>query len=239
MRFLKSAVTPQGDVTETYGIPDPDRCEFIGESEAIGIAKEAGLHEGIEPPGVEDPDMRPLSAEFAYDSKFDVYVWGIQNLTHAQPEEVGGEWLAIDACSGKILDRGRWEREPGYLSGAPEGTPLEVRASAVFIDDSGRLMSQGEHTIHVAGVEITVTDAEGVSQTRISTADDDVSFEILAGHNYAIAATFGASTASTQAVVKGWFEPALGIREGGDICVRVWHSSNTIESVSYYEPMQE
>lgn len=128
------------------------------------------------------------------------------------------------------------EIEPRPLPPAPEGTPLEVLASAVYLDDSGRLMRRGEDTIDVIGVEITVTDAGGCSQTKIS-AEYYVQFEMLAGHSYTIEATFNDSTKSTEAVINGFFEPEQGIRAGGEIWVGVWQSSDTIESVSYHEPL--
>jgi len=235
--IIEVVVSPDGDILRENGIPDPEKCEFISESEAIDIAREAGLEEGIEAP--EDLSLLAASPDFHYlGGKFNTYVWYIENITHIDPDEVGGEYLSIDAYSGKILERGEWEMTPGYHPRAPEGTALEVLASAVYVDDAGTLMRRGEDIINVIGVEITVTDAEGESQTKIS-AEDYVRFEMLAGYNYTIKATFNESTKFTEAVIGGFFEPKQEIRDGGSICVRIWQSSNTVESVAYHEPALE
>ncbi len=115
--------------------------------------------------------------------------------------------------------------EPDYPPPAPEGAPLTVRAYAV-----------GEHDIYVAGVEITVTDAEGESQTNITT-ENYIYFEMLAGYNYTITATFNGSTESTQAVIQGFLAPGQDVGSGGAISVFVWQSNDTIRDVYYSEPL--
>jgi len=231
--IIEVVVSPNGNILREDGIPDPDRCDFISESEAVDIAKEAGLAEGIEPP--EELGSIPASPNFGWVAgKFKAYAWYIENITHVDADEVGGEYLSIDAYSGEILQRGEWMMTPGYRPRAPEGTPLEVLASAVYVDDAGRLMRRGEDIINVIGVEITITDAEGESQTKIS-AEYYVQFEMLADHSYIVEATFNDSTESTEAVIKGF----QGLEFGGFISVRVWQSSDTIESVSYQEPLLE
>lgn len=71
--------------------------------------------------------------------------------------------------------------------------------------------------------------------TKKISAEDYVRFEMLAGHSYTIEATFNDLTESSEAIVRGF----QGLEFGGFISVRVWQSSDTIESVSYQEPLLE
>jgi hypothetical protein len=117
---------------------------------------------------------------------------------------------------------------------APRGTPLRVSAYAVYVDDSGSIMRQGNEPIHVAGVKISVFGVRG--QTKITT-EEDIDFVMLAGYNYTLKATFNASTASTQVVVEGYLARKDEINDGGYIEVEVWQSSNTIKSITYQRPL--
>jgi len=74
------------------------------------------------------------------------------------------------------------EVEPKPL---PEA-PMRVNAHAVYVDDSGRTIRQGEELMHVAGVKISVFGARG--QTKITT-EQDIDFIMLAGYSWLAIAT--------------------------------------------------
>jgi len=126
--------------------------------------------------------------------------------------------------------------EPRLPPEAPRGTPLRVNAHAVYVDDSGRTIRQGEELMHVAGVKISVFGARG--QTKITT-EQDIDFIMLAGYNYTIKATFNESTQSIRVVVEGDLASKEEIDCGGYIGIRVYQSSNTIKSITYQRPAYE
>lgn len=107
---------------------------------------------------------------------------------------------------------------------------MTVRAYAVYVDDSGNAIpdERAQGWLRAVGVEIAVTDAEGGSETKVST-EDDIEFQMLARHSYTIEATCNGSTESIQATIIG-YPPTY---DGGVITITVRQSSNTIESVSY------
>ena len=126
------------------------------------------------------------------------------------------------------------EVEPKPLPEAPRGTPLRVNAHAVYVDDSGRTIRQGEELMHVAGVKISVFGARG--QTKITT-EQDIDFIMLAGYSYTLKATFNESTELTRVVVEGDLASKEEINFGGYIEVEVWQSSDTIKSITYQRPL--
>ena len=126
--------------------------------------------------------------------------------------------------------------EPRSLPEAPKGTPLRVYANAVYVDDSGKTVRQNLHPIEVAGVKISVFGVRG--QTKITT-EDYIWFEMLAGYNYTLKATFNKSTEFIRVVVEGDLASKEEINYGGDITVEVWQSSNTIKSITYQRPAYE
>jgi len=126
------------------------------------------------------------------------------------------------------------EVEPKPLPEAPRGTPLRVNAHAVYVDDSGRTIRQGEELMHVAGVKISVFGARG--QTKITT-EQDIDFIMLAGYSYTLKATFNESTELTRVVVEGDLASKEEINFGGYIEVEVWQGSDTIKSITYQRPL--
>ena len=124
--------------------------------------------------------------------------------------------------------------EPRLPPEAPRGTPLRVNAHAVYVDDSGRTIRQGEELMHVAGVKISVFGARG--QTKITT-EQDIDFIMLAGYSYTLKATFNESTELTRVVVEGDLASKEEINFGGYIEVEVWQGSDTIKSITYQRPL--
>jgi hypothetical protein len=234
--IIEAVIAPTGDVRRIWGIPDPEKSRFISESEAIEFAKKVGLEEGIEIP--EDLNLKPLRTSFHHNIKFNAYVWSVSNVTYIGRDKIGGESVLIEAYSGKVLKRGKWMIMPGYHPRAPEGTPLRVYVRAVYRDESGRIVMEAGSMSRqrtVAGVQITVTDARGNSQTITTsrsrgTGEEPISFELLAGYDYTVTASFNGSTRSIPVTVGGYDY------HGGWIEVYIGENSNIIERVSYHEP---
>jgi hypothetical protein len=126
---------------------------------------------------------------------------------------------------------------PPPMFPAPKGTPVRIDAEALYVDDSGGVITTADLTpVRVSGVEITVVDEKGDSQSLTTTEGSPTSFEMLSGHGYTIQATFRGSTSSTQATTKSYSDHDIP-PYGGSITVYVGKGSEIIESVAYQEPM--
>lgn len=102
---IEFAVDTEGNVIlerGVFGIPDPTKCNFINETEAIQIAKNAGLEEGI-------ADWVTSFHWFAGDLK--TYVWTVQNTLPTPSGQdclAHGKGVVIDANSGEVKQTGEW-----------------------------------------------------------------------------------------------------------------------------------
>ncbi len=109
--LIEFVVDTNGNVIterEPFGIPnciqDPAECVFLSKDQAIKIAENANFKKGIE----------QWKVEFTWGSKEKTYLWGIQNTLYNNQMEgtEGGEVMAIDANSGKIIYTNSWSAIP-------------------------------------------------------------------------------------------------------------------------------
>jgi hypothetical protein len=115
--LIEFAVDTDGNVIperEVMGIPDPTKCNFpIDEAEAIRIAKNAGLEEGI-------ADWKTSFHWYAEDLK--TYVWTVQNTLSTpsgQGYSAGGKGVTIDANSGEVIQNYQWFVQPEERTTSP------------------------------------------------------------------------------------------------------------------------
>ena len=108
--LIEFVVDTDGNVIlerEPYGIPDPAKCDFsIDEAEAIQIAKNAGLEDGI-------ADWETSFHWYAGDLK--TFVWAVQNtlpIPSGQDYSAYGKGVVIDANSGEVLQNYEWTCQP-------------------------------------------------------------------------------------------------------------------------------
>lgn len=73
---------------------DPARCRFIPESEAVAIARGAGLGPGI----------RPWETDFYWHATFEKYIWNVKNAT----TPTHGDLIILHAGTGEVLDTVAW-----------------------------------------------------------------------------------------------------------------------------------
>jgi hypothetical protein len=100
---IEFAVDTDGNIIlerEIMGIPDPTKCNFMNETEAIQIAKNAGLEDGI-------ADW--VTSFHWYGGDLKTYVWTVQNTLSATPS---GKGVVIDANSGEVKQTYQWEAVP-------------------------------------------------------------------------------------------------------------------------------
>ena len=92
---------------EQYGIPQckaiPETCEFnLDKDEALSIAKEAGLAEGI----------RPWDAAFRWSAELNMYIWHILSTTSERGKKknykASGEEIMISPYNGEVLKHRKW-----------------------------------------------------------------------------------------------------------------------------------
>ena len=102
--LIEIGIDIDGNIVREWGIPDnPDECEFpVDKAKAIGIARDAGLEEGI----------KEWETDFHWHDGLKTYVWAVRNTLSAssvgEPYEESGKVIIIDANSGEVKESSNW-----------------------------------------------------------------------------------------------------------------------------------
>lgn len=101
---IEIGIDIDGNIVREWGIPNnPDECEFpVDKANAVGIAKDAGLEEGI----------KEWETGFYWHDDLKTYVWAVRNTLSAssvgEPYEESGKVVIIVANSGELEESLNW-----------------------------------------------------------------------------------------------------------------------------------